>query len=329
MAHPEQEAVEADAIPGDPLDDIAKFLDDEEEPESPADDGDELDDEPEEGEADEEQDDEDSEPDEPAIAPPVSLSKEQKAAFAQLPPELQKVWADTEAQRNREVQIKTTEAAEARRNAATEAKSELAQIQRQYAEELAVFANALAPQRPDYSLLATNPAQYAHDLAAYEQNVAQYQNLMQHVEATRQNASGLDGETQQALASQQSAILRQEFPEWLDPVKGPELHKSLTETALELGYTPEIIPDATAMDILAIRRAHEWKAKASKYDALQSRKMENVRAAKALPKVAKPGNAPSRTQSSATRADVAWKRAKTSRSGDDFADFLEAKGVSL
>lgn len=328
MAHPEREAVEADAVPGDPLDEIAKFLDDEpEEPEAPE--GEEAEeDDPEEGELDEEQDD-GEEPEEPAIQPPVSLNKEQKAAFAQLPPELQKVWAETEAQRNREVQIKTTEAAEARRNAATEAKAELAQIQRQYADELAIYANAFQPQRPDPSLLATNPALYAQEQAYYEQALAQHQQLMQQVQSVRQNADGLDAETQQALTAREAQALKQAFPEWFDPAQGPELHKTLTDVALELGYSPEIIPEATAADILAIRKAHDWKVKAEKWDAFQARKMQNVRAAKALPKVAKPGNAPSRTQSNASRADAAWQRVQKTRSGDDFADFLEARGVSL
>src|SRR3546814_9927583 len=82
--------------------------------------------------------------DEPATAiePPVSFNKEQKAAFAQLPPELQQTIADTEAQRNREVQLRTTEAAEAKRNAAAEAQSQLAAIQRQNADELATNAKA-------------------------------------------------------------------------------------------------------------------------------------------------------------------------------------------
>src|SRR3546814_264930 len=127
MAHPGEspEAVDVPATPGNAVDDFAQFLDeleqdDEIKQDAPdGDDADEID--VDEGDEPEDTDDTDD-VDEPATAiePPVSFNKEQKAAFAQLPPELQQTIADTEAQRNREVQLRTTEAAEAKRNAAAE-----------------------------------------------------------------------------------------------------------------------------------------------------------------------------------------------------------------
>ena len=131
--HPAGESVEQSAAPANPLDEILKLAG--EEPDAPVEpEEDELpegdEDEGDEPEA-EETDGEDDEADEPseAIKPPVSLSKEQRAAFEQLPPELKKVWAETEAQRNEQVRIKTTEAAEATRNATSQAQAELAAIQ--------------------------------------------------------------------------------------------------------------------------------------------------------------------------------------------------------
>lgn len=325
MAHPEQEAVEAG--PSDPLDDIAKFLDDEPEEEAPE--GEESEDDTEGDEPEEEPEGEGDEGDEPteAIKPPVSLNKEQRAAFEQLPPDLQKVWADTEAQRNRDVQIKTTEAAEAKRNATAQAQAELVQVQRQYAQEVEILAEALKPAKPDYGLLATNPQAFAEQMAIYEQLSAHHEQIMERVAGVRQQADQIDGGLSQAQVAADEAKLVREWPEWADPAKRPAIAQQVAEMAIELGYAPEVISQANASDVLAIRKAMDWKGKAEKWDAFQARKMQNVRAAKALPKVSTPGNAPSRNASKAQRADNAWQRAKQSRSGDDFADFLEAKGI--
>lgn len=330
MAHPEQEAVEADTNSGDPLDDIAKFIDDE--PEDLPDEGGDNpedtdltdDDLPDEGE--EEQ--QDAEP-EAAIRAPVSLNKEQREAFAQLPPELQKVWADGEAQRNREVQAKTTEAAEAKRNAQAVAQAELAQIQRQYADELEIYASAFKPVKPDYSLLATDPQAFAIETAQYEQLSAQYDQLMQQVARKREEADQFDHALWQHNVQQEQAKIRAEWPDFADPAKAQDVVATIQSAAELLGRSMDSLRNADAQDILNLKLISELKGKADKYDALMSRKMANVRAAKALPKVATPGTVPSRNPSKAQRSDAAWQRARSSKSGEDYADFLEASGVKL
>lgn len=330
-AHPEGEAVEAGSA--DPLDEILKFAEDEEQDDPADDDGgedpeDELEDDESEGD-DPEEEEEGDEPDEPAITPPVSLNKEQKAAFAQLPPDLQKVWAESEAQRNRDVQIKTTEAAEAKRNAATEAQGELAQIRRQYAQELEVYAQAFVPIRPDPALIAEDPYAYAQQVQYAEQQQAQYDQIMQQVAAARHQAGQFDQQAHQATLQSEHKKLVDAWPEWGDPAKRAELAQSVTAIGSELGYTPEVLAQAGASDILALKKVAELKAAADKWHDFQARKMANVRAAKDLPKVARPGNAQSRNPSKAAKAGAAWQRAKVSKSGDDFADFLEATGVTL
>lgn len=337
MAHPEgQEAVAADTNSGDPLDAILKFVpgegpeeEQEEEEDAPSDSGDDADDDadPDEGDAEEEGEDDSADEPEEVIKPPVSLNKEQKAAFEQLPSDLQKVWAETEAQRNREVQLKTTEAAEAKRTAITQAQSELAQIQQQYAAELEVFAQAFQPIEPDYSLLATDPQAYAEQVAYSKQQAAQYQYMMQQIGGLREQSQQFTAQQQAQTAQAEMAKLAASLPEWSDPAKRAELIPVLTEIGHELGYSDELMAQAGADDIMALKRASEWKSKAEKYDAWQARKMQNVRAAKALPKVAKPGTTPSGNPSKASRANAAWERAKVSRSGDDYADYLEAKGI--
>jgi len=331
-AHPSEsaEAVDAPAETSNAVDDFAEFLDelekDEEAPHEDADDESEDAEEPVEGDDVDEDADEEDEPETPAIDPPVSLSKEQKAAFAQLPPELQKVWAETEAQRNREVQARTTEAAEAKRNAQAEAQRELASIQKRYADELGEYAKLFEPQEPDYSLIATNPEVFAEQMALYKQMTAHRDYLAKQSAEARQQAQA--GE-QAIRAQQQEAelqVLRRELPEMNDPEKGPKLMAELGNVGRELGYSDELLAQASASDVLALKKAHDWKAKAAKYDAWQARKMEAVRNAKGKPKVMKPNGAETRAEQGPRRTDAAWKRAQQTRRPEDFADWLEKAG---
>lgn len=338
-AHPQAEAAE----PANVLDEILNLSGiepDKPEEEEPTDDtaeeGEEGD-EPTEELEDESEDEPEGEEDEPAepkeaIKPPVSLNKDQKAAFAQLAeanPELAKVWAESEAQRNREVQIKTTEAAEATRNATTAAQAQVAEIHRQAAAELEVYAQAFIPSRPDVSLLATDPLAYAQEVALGEQMQAQHDAIMQRVSELRNGAGQLDTATRQADIASNQAVLREAWPEILDPSQSATLWQGIVEVGSELGFTPELLNQANANEMLALRQAGEWRGKAAKWDAYQARKMHNVRAAKELPKAAKPGVSPSRTTSKAAKADAAWQRASKTRSPDDFASFLENTGIDL
>lgn len=338
MAHPQAEAVEPAISLDDQILEAAGIETDEpkeeDEPsDDPAEEGEEGD-EPTEELEEESKDEPEGEEDEPAepteaIKPPVSLNKDQKAAFAQLAeanPELAKVWAESEAQRNREVQIKTTEAAEATRNATTAAQAQVAEIQRHAAAELEVYAQAFIPSKPDVSLLASDPLAYAQEVALSEQMQAQHDAIMQRVSELRNGAGRLDDATRQADIANNQAILREAWPEILDPSQSATLWQGIVEVGSELGFTPELLNQANANEMLALRQAGEWRGKAAKWDAYQARKMANVRAAKELPRAAKPGTSPSRQTSKASRADAAWRRASVTRNNDDLADFYEAAG---
>lgn len=325
--------VEQEAPSADPLDEILKFAG--EEPDEKEEEPEELSDEDAEPETDEVEDEgEDDEADEPleAIKPPVSLNKEQRAAFEQLAeanPELAKVWAESEAQRNEQVRLKTTEAAEATRNATSAAQAQLAAIQQQYASELSVYAQAFRPEEPDISLLATDPAAYAQQTAIYKQLSAQYDSLMQQVAQVRGAANQSANIASQHTIEAERAILREQWPDMLDPAKQPDLWKGILETGEALGFTQDNLANSSAGEMLALRTASEWKDKAAKWDAFQQSKMNKVRAAKNLPRVATPGTAPTRNMSKADKAAAAFQRARQTRSGDDYAAFLEASGVSL
>jgi hypothetical protein len=79
-----------------------------------------------------------------------------------------------------------------------------------------------------------------------------------------------------------------------------------------------------------MKKVAEFKVKADKYDALQSKKMEKVRAAKGLPRVATPGVAQGSEQLRARTAQVAIETAKTSKNrdvqGQAFYDYLSKTG---
>jgi hypothetical protein len=91
-----------------------------------------------------------------------------------------------------------------------------------------------------------------------------------------------------------------------------------------------LIAEARATDIIAMRKVAELKAKADKYDALQAKKMEKVRAAKGLPRVATPGVPQGAEQTRLARKDAAFERAKTSGGQarvEAFDEYLKAAKI--
>lgn len=235
-------------------------------------------------------DEQDGEPEAPAIDPPVSWDAEAKAVFAALPPEAQRIVADRESQRDKLVNAKAMEAAQHRK--ATEAVTEqYTQLHRQYAEQLDSYAQALQPQRPDHGLIATNPAAYAQALAEYEQATAQRDYLAQQSANARRHADTVSQQQAAQQAQQDEALLTEMIPEYGDPAKRTEFLTNVIGVARELGWPDDLIAQARPHDILAVKQAASWKVDAEKWRNLQKAKMEPVRAAKALPKVSKPGAA--------------------------------------
>jgi len=90
-----------------------------------------------------------------------------------------------------------------------------------------------------------------------------------------------------------------------------------------------LMGQASATDILALKAAATWKAKAAKYDALQAGRADAVKAARTAPRVAKPGTSPSRSERNARGRDAAWARAKAERSGEAYAAMLDQMGIKL
>jgi len=270
------------------------------------------------------------EPGEPAIVPPVSWGEDAAELFEQLPPELQEKVAAREAQRERAVQTATTAAAEARRNAAAEANALFADQQRLYAQHLESLALQMAPERPDPGLLAVDPQGFYRQQAAYESQLAQRQAMAEAAAQAQAEAEQRDAVTQHYDIAQDHAALAQALGEqWTDAAQRQAMLTDLESVGAELGYSMALMGQANATDILALKAAAEWKAKADKYDALQAGRAQAVKAARAAPRVAKPGASPSRTERSARSRDAAWARAKAERTGDAYAAMLDQMGITL
>jgi hypothetical protein len=283
-----------------------------------------------EAEAEDETDIEEEADDLPPIDAPVSWDAEAKEKFAELPRDVQEYVAKREGERERFVQSKSQEAARAKQEAVQQATSELAQIEQAYAQHFQQLAENLQPQRPNPALLQHDPAAFYAQQAAYEDAVAQQRQLQQRSSEYAQQAQARQQQIEQAELAEQHRIIVEQFPEYADPTMGPKLQQELSGIARELGYPPELIAQARAADIIAMKKVSDLKAKADKYDALMSKKMEKVRAAKGLPRVAKPGVAQGGDQLRARSAQAAIETARTAKNRDvqgaAFFDYLKNTG---
>ncbi|WP_264592822.1 hypothetical protein [Sphingobium sp. B1D7B] len=230
------------------------------------------------------------------IAPPTSWNAEDKADWDELPRKQQEIIARREAERDKHLLSKAREATEAEKRVQQQAHAELAKIYENSAQELERYASMFLPQPPDPRLLYTGNPQdaltYQQQDVAYKQASAQQQQLQQ--EARQRAAEAQRIQEQQVLAQRQAdaARLQEALPDWFDVDKAPKLHAELQSIGATLGYPVELMAEATADDILALKQAAEWKAKADKFDKWMSRKMSAVARAKKLPpKFARPGAA--------------------------------------
>jgi hypothetical protein len=225
----------------------------------------------------------------PPIDAPISWDAEAKAKFAELPRDVQEYLGKRETEREKFVQSKAQEAAQARTAVRNEALQYAAQLQAETAQQLERYAQQLTVAPPDASLYAMDPQTYAQQLQAYQHYTAQSQQAQREAENARaqqaQYEAALAQEEQQSFVQQ----LSEHFPEYLDPQRGPQLARELSAIANDLGYPAELISQARPHDILAMRQAAEWKAKAEKFDKAMAKQMERVRDGKKLKPVAKPG----------------------------------------
>jgi hypothetical protein len=223
----------------------------------------------------------------PPITPPVSWTAEEKEEFASLPRALQETLGRREAEREKFVQTKAQEVKTATQKAEQDAAEQITRLQNAHVQTLQALLPEI-PARPPAHLMATNPAGYASQLEMHENALAQHRYVQQVVQQVAAQQEAAERAAAQQEAKDNEAALRDQFPEYFTE-QGPELERSLRSTALALGYSEDQLDHVNAQDVLAMRQASEWKAKADKFDTLMARQMEKVREAKKLPKISKPG----------------------------------------
>lgn len=254
---------------------------------------------PEQPETDDVTDEADDEPeieadDLPPIEAPISWTAEDKAKFAELPRHLQETVQQREAEREKFVQTKAQEAAHKERAAMKQAAEYIQQIEAEAAQSLELLATQFAVPEPDMSLMASehpgDRALFAQQAKAFNQWKAQLGTAQQTIEEARQRQAHYQALVQQHEQEQFRQKLTSELPEFFDEAKGPQIKADLTTTGKALGFTDEALFAADADQIIALKTASDWKAKADKYDKLMAKQMERVRSGKGkLPPVSKPG----------------------------------------
>lgn len=228
------------------------------------------------------------------LSPPASWNGAEKEEFRRLPRALQETLSRRETERERFVQAKAQEARSARSEVEREALATIQQLQANYAQHLQHFEAQLAVPEPDPQLIAEDPELYAAQLQRFRYYAAQRQQAQQLLAEARQRSAFAAREAAARETEQIRSVLAEAFPEYLDPSTGPKLKQELGSTAVELGYTPDQLADVDHVDILAMRKAHEWRQDALKYRALMARRMDGVRAARDMPRVSRPGTSSGR-----------------------------------
>lgn len=246
------------------------------------------------------------------IQAPASWPDEDKAAFAELPRALQERVTARESEREKFLQAKSREAAATRNAVEQEAQQRISQLQQLHTQALQAVLPPI-PDEPSPHMIATDPHTYAYLVEARNNVLAQYEQAGRVVQETAQYIEQAKQQHAQAEIMASVEVLKAEFPEFLDEAKRPDIVKNIEATGAALGYSPDMMSRVDATDILALRTANEWRTKAEKFDALMAKQMEQVRSAKNLPKVSRPGTALAKGQAS----NEAYQRDREAMRGGD------------
>lgn len=271
--------------------------------------------------------DESDEPDLPAIDAPVSLTAEEKATFAQLPPEAQAAWAASETRRNQQVQEATTKASNAQRVAEASAAQADAEAKALYARQLAEVGKAFQPTEPQRAHYRDDVS-YLTAARVYDQQKAQHEQFMQQVQGIQTEA---DTEARAAFLAQRDRELSA-IPEIANVETREAYFAKAFEAAEFLGYDKaELAKSMSAQDVRNLVEIADWRAKAEKFDKATARQMQKVRAAKG--KSLRPNAAP-QAKTRAASADNAWQKVKQANGSKDraardtaTAEWMEAAGI--
>jgi hypothetical protein len=174
-----------------------------------------------------------------AIAPPVSWSGEDKAAFARLPREAQEVIARRESERDRFLSQRTQVVAQKER-ALEEQRRSYAQHLEAFIEQAKTFDPILGEgAQTDWAKLAReNPSAYVQKMAAFQQRV-------QQLRSAHQERQRIADETNRVVATRELEQLGAKLPEIRDATQRQALMRELGTFLGESGFTPQEVGGLT------------------------------------------------------------------------------------
>lgn len=223
----------------------------------------------------------------PIIEPPSSFTEDEKAWFAELPPEAQETIQRRESDRDRAFNKRNQELAEERRNFDRQRQETEANLQQRMQEtEAALTAlQSLGDQaEPDWLALSQeDPAEYVRQKAAWDQRQdaisrAQAAQEQQRQDQLRQFQAQMDEKRE----SEMTALVSQ-WPEWADRGKAEKLAADVRDTLADYGYS------AQEQESLMDHRALLVLRDAMAYRDLQKAKPRTVKQVREAPKMVKPG----------------------------------------
>lgn len=319
-------------VEGRPRDDMGRFSSTKEEHEIQAED------EPEEGEAEAEYDTDDEGEDEAAEEAqqssadmPASWSKEDADLWQALPPEAQAKIAEREGERDRAVNQKFQEVANARK--ATEAQLAEANANRdQYAQAIDTVLALVSPVEPDPRAYGAGTGNYNRE--AYDLAYAQYREqagLVQNLLSQRQQlAAQQQAETERQFKAQIEEIesvaqprFLADVPDMKDAQKAPAIFQSIVQYAVEHHIPADNFEGENLKNLTSAELHIAWKA--MQYDKIkgaQAKVKESPAPAKASPTV-KPGVAINRSASRIASKNKAMARLEKSGSVQDAASVFK------
>jgi hypothetical protein len=258
-----------------------------------------------------------------AIDLPASWSADYAETWKAAPPELRKIIADREAEREAGVNRKLQEAAEQRKQFETAREQAVAQAQT-HVQQLQHLSQALHQQLLSEFPEVQSPADLAklasEDPARFMQWQAKQivlQQANQAIAAQQRQQQELQQQKIRDWAAEQDKLIVQLVPEWKDKGKRDSELQAVKAYAVDQGMPAEHAEQPIAAWALNMARKAMLYDKAKK--AAPQAKVVN------LPKVMKPGAAPEAGEAERTRADQALKDFRKTGSLQDAARALAAR----
>jgi hypothetical protein len=181
------------------------------------------------------------------IAPPRSWPAEMRAQFAELPPDLQRVIADRETERDAAFNRQVNEAAERRRAAEAELQA-AATERRHYLASLSAVIGELAQQAAGEFADVRTTADLERLAAEDPQRFLRWQARREALTAAQAEQQGLiereraeQDQRYQGYLGEQRRLLLEKIPDFADPAKGRALQSEATGYLRSIGFTDQEI----------------------------------------------------------------------------------------